>query len=656
MTYIMAFLVGVCSLLVTPYLFSFQQSLFLIFMMWVGGFGLLCLHYIGLVKHLRNHLVLTYSCKLFVCCCLGCLWAHYHAAKAVDNILPEALEGADFKLVGQVISIPEFNEHNGRHSIRFDFRVKQMQLLVKRDTKNPQQAHRQIEIAKNHQQLSNFPSIVRLTAYHTLSVSYGDTWTLIARLKRPRNFANPGGFDYVKYLFAKGIGASGYIRQVDLANKYENIALPWVVRLRAQGVKQLAPLLDDLANKAILQALILGEKSALGYDEERLFRQTGTAHLMAISGLHIGIAAGLGWVLAMLLTRCFPYLLLLLPRNVWAAWLALPVATYYALMSGFSISTQRALIMLLVAVGLLSIRQNLSSGYILLLAAVFVCLIDPLAVLDAGFWFSFTLVFVLVAFAAIKRFQLPYINVTDNFSTTPDSLPPILLWLKKCFRRFAHAAYSLLLIQAVLFIVMPLLVLNYGGELPLVSPLANFLVVPLVSLFVVPLGILSLLVSFVSLELAGSLLIFADFMLSVCKHYLHFVESIPIYLLNRSVIHLPSVSIVVMLVLLGLVAIVSCGRRFLAFKCALGIYIGLIFSNWLFDLLPRQWVVNGESVWQRISRPDIQMGEFSITQLDVGQGTSILVETRRHRLLYDTGPRYSQHLDAGQCSDTTFLT
>ena len=141
------------------------------------------------------------------------------------------------------------------------------------------------------------PPRIRLSWFDAVEAPrIGDCWELTVRLRRPRGFSNPAGFDYEGWLFRESIGATGYVRE---GRRLAQCArLSWVTTIRRQSVDRLADLLPDDAATAVLMAVTVGARHKIDDKQWRQYAITGTSHLMAISGLHIGLAAGGGFLLS----------------------------------------------------------------------------------------------------------------------------------------------------------------------------------------------------------------------------------------------------------------------------------------------------------------------------------------------------------------------
>ena len=234
----------------------------------------------------------------------------------------------------------------------------------------------------------------------------GQHWQLTVRLKPPHGLSNPGGFDYEFWLFQKGIGATGYIRPKENPIKLAPASGLHIDSLRHHIISHLESLYHGQQNLGILQALTTGVRHNINQQQWQLLQQSGTSHLIAISGLDIGLIAGLGFLL-------FPFIWslradnpLILPATSFGALAGLALATLYAALAGFSIPTQRALIMVATVTVSLLIRRPLATSEVLASAIILILIIDPFSVLSAGFWLSCFAV-AIILYVSQHRFPKP---------------------------------------------------------------------------------------------------------------------------------------------------------------------------------------------------------------------------------------------------------
>ncbi|MEM1261803.1 MAG: DNA internalization-related competence protein ComEC/Rec2 [Pseudomonadota bacterium] len=284
----------------------------------------------------------------------------------------------------------------------------------------------------------------------------GETWRLMIRLRAPRGTVNPGGFDVERYSLAKSIDATGYVvsaaPNIRLAVPAPFSVLAW----RQRVATRIAASMDSRDHVGLLIALALGSRHAITPSLRDLTAVTGTAHLLAVSGLHVGLAAAAGAALgrvttvpALLFRHTAPRLLIALA--------ALLSATLYALAAGFALPTRRALVML--AIGLLAwlVRRPLAASNTLSVALVSVMLVWPLSVLSVSLYLSFAMVALLLVSNWRAR-----IRASGR-------------------RRFPVVGAQLLLSVAAL----PL-GLGVFGTVPWLGIAANLVMIPVVSLVIVP--------------------------------------------------------------------------------------------------------------------------------------------------------------------------
>lgn len=424
-------------------------------------------------------------------------------------------------------------------------------------------------------------------------VHAGERWRLTARLRRPHGNANPHGFDYEAWLLERGVRATGYVRpaaSVERLDRFVPGAGTVIESLRERIRTRFTAVLLDGNFSGVLVALVIGDQRAIEGDLWNVFSRTGTTHLMSISGLHVTMVAALFAAGVGGLWRRSERLMLKVPAQraaVVAGWLA---ALAYALLSGFSVPAQRTFYMLSVAALALLVGRAASPSKTLSLALMAVLIVDPWAVLAPGFWLSFGAVALLfyVAASRIGRDAQGAARWRDVLSG----------W---SLAQWAVTAGS-----------VPLLLLFFQ-QFSLVSPLANAIAIPVVSFVVTPLALLAALVP------VPGLLHLDHWLLSLLMQCLVWLADWPVFV--RSV---PPVW-ATLLALAG-VAWMLLPRGFPA--------------RWL------GFVMLAPALLLPAPRPP--EGTARITVLDVGQGLAVLVQTRGHDLLYDTGPLYSAESDAGQ--------
>ncbi|MEQ8290081.1 MAG: DNA internalization-related competence protein ComEC/Rec2 [Gammaproteobacteria bacterium] len=509
---------------------------------------------------------------------LGAGWMVLSGHLMLKDSLPVALEQRDILVQGKVISMPEVFERYQR----FRFRI--------------------THISLPGAQLPPFVDIpgqldTRLNWYNSsVEVMPGQTWQMVVRLKRPHGFMNPGGFDYEAWLLRKGIRALGYVRSNDEPTLLQPAQDAYVERLRfylAQQIKKLV--LPEY--QGLVLALSLGDRSQLTSPQRTLFQQTGTSHLIAISGLHLGLVASMVYWLVRLGWSCCNTLTRIIPAPRAAIVFAFVSALVYALLAGFSLPTQRALIMIAVVLGSVMLARPVAVSHSLCLAALLVLLLDPLSFQSSGFWLSFC------AVAAI-------LYLLQGRTASAGSLRR---WFK------LQVALSLLL--------GPLLIICFN-QLPVYSVAANVVSIPLVGLVIVPLLLLAMPGLFLEPAFSEVLYRVVVYLIDMLWWFLEWLQSLPVHTLAVP------------------------GSGFSAWLCA---FIGILIL-FMPRGLPARWL---GIVWLLpLAFPQLlqpKPSEFRLTLLDVGQGLAALVQTRKHTLLYDTGARFSERFDVGEAVIVPYL-
>jgi competence protein ComEC len=308
----------------------------------------------------------------------------------------------------------------------------------------------------------------------------GEQIAFRGRLRRLRNFNNPGGFDYERYMAFKGIRVSSYAR-ADQVQRYRRQGGSHLVRRLAEIRPNLIALVratgptGDRYDTArdILQALLLGERSRISAETRDRFNRAGVAHVLAISGLHVGIIAGMAfWVLRWLGTFCHPLLMRGWTSKA-AALITLVPVWLYGWLAGMSPSTQRAVIMATVfLLAMVADREHDTLNALALAGAVILGLHPP-SLYAVSFQLSFAAALVIVL--GLSRFPL--------YQQRPQRR---LAWV-------AHKGLLLLLVSALATIGTLPLVMHYFNQISLVGLLANLIIIPLIGFATVPLGLASLL-------------------------------------------------------------------------------------------------------------------------------------------------------------------
>ncbi len=516
----------------------------------------------------------------------GFLWATFCAHLALAEILPADLDGAEVVVDGRITGVPLSTV--GR--TRFEFQVETLAALENRQ-------------APVHSPLPpRFQGRARLSWYGAPELRAGERWRLRVRLRVPRGYANPGGFDYERWLFARGVRATGYVRATAEARRLDSGGEFNLHRWRQRVADQIISLLPGRDLAGVIAALAVGVRGNIDENQWRVFRDTGTAHLMAISGLHVGLVAALAFVLTRLVWSCCFRACLWVPAQRAAAMAGLAAGWVYAGMAGFSLPTQRAAIMLTVVMWCLSRHRATSFSVSLCAALAAVIIIDPFSVLSPSLWLSFAAVAVL-AFATLHR---------DGIRAEG---------LRGLWWRWGRPQYLATLGLA------PILLATFGRQ-PLLSPLANMLAIPWMAFLVVPGSIVGALLVSVWPPAGAFVLSMTATLLEVLWPSLEALAGSGYTLELISPLSLFSI----LAAAVGVV-VLTMPRE------VPGRWLGVLWMAPLIGLAP----------------PGPPAGALWFSLLDVGHGLAAVVRTRGHTLVFDAGPRYPGGFDTGSNIVAPFL-
>ncbi len=540
------------------------------------------------IKHSIANIFFTSKHRIYFTPILAFLAGFIFTALYVNQFYPTLnltdMEGKDIIVKGLVDSIPK----NTASKQSFIFLINARQEMANSVQKT----------AKTKRLWDDsFQGKVRLSWYHNnphqqyKPLKNGQQWQFTVRLKRPNGFLN-GGFDYEKWLYQKRIVATGYVRtgQKDEVNKKSSIA-SWLAGIRQNLADKMDCVLVEYPYRGLIKALTLGIRDDIEAQQWQAFMHTGTNHLIAISGLHISLMASLIWFVVNYLWRLSTSLNLKYPATIIASIAALVTAIAYAALAGFSLPTQRALIMLVVVFLAIILRREFLPSYVFLLALLAVVLFDPLSPLSSGFWLSFLAVAVI------------YFSISSRLAHKT---------------QFSHKLLQLGCLQVSIFIGLFLPLMILFQQVSLISPLANFIAVPLMSLIIVP---LTFVATFFILIFEPIGLFFFEVLKWPIDGLFWFLDALSQWPWSFIYLPEPSWSIITLLIIGCLLLLMPKGWP--------GRWLGLIL------LLP---IVTMEA-------EKLQQGELQMTMLDVGQGLAMLVRTQHHSLLYDTGNKFSEQFN-----------
>ena len=497
----------------------------------------------------------------------GYLWSYGFALYMIYPKLAGELVGKDIDLTGVVHTVKSQNPEYARLVLRVD----------------------RHSIARWH---DNIPKKIMLGWYHPEQiVADNQRCDFVVRLKPYWRFANPGSFDIEKAMFLRAIGARGYIRS---GRCMPPVAKPRLA-LRAYLMARFGLLSEQYEHADLMQALTFGDRENIDQHQWQVLRKTGTAHLLAISGLHISAISLFVFYVVRNLARCSARLCERLPAAFIAAVFALLAAAFYAYLAGFSLPTQRALIMVSVALLAVLLRRPVVSFSVYSLALLMVLLIQPMAVLSAGFWLSFLAVLCIYIILKSTRGKNKWLRI---------------FWLQ-CYLGLALLGVSLL----------------FFSQASLISPLVNVLAIPAVSFLILPLLLFTQLLFALHVDFSQWLFVCLDQLFDWLWQMLSLAAGVDFSSFGFS----PGV-LGVMAYQLGLFLIVQP-------RGTPARYLAWLFMAALFLIRPAP----------------LTPAQMRFTVLDVGQGLSVFIETQNHALIYDAGVRFQSGFNTGEAVVLPFM-
>lgn len=479
------------------------------------------------------------------------LWATGHCLWQLDQRLDDDLNNKRLVVVGEVINIPA----RSAESSRFEF---ELHRIEGRDGK--------------------LPRLIRLSWRNAPdSLAPGQVWRLHVKLKKPHGYQNPGGFDYERWMFVRGIHASGYVltKSRQEMTGFNKLSLN---NIRYRLNNRIQQICSACSNTGLIQALALGYRGNITDADRQMLQQTGTAHLIAISGLHIGIIAGVFYALGLFLWNRLFYNSRL-QRKEFALFVSFVAALVYSLMAGFELPAQRAILMLSVFMISLWSRSAINLLNTILITLLAVLVVSPLAVLSASFWLSFSALFIIALGLFLLRSQ-------------------------------ASRFRQLLVIQllfSLLFIPISIVIF---GQVHVASLFANLVAVPLISFVVVPVNFLLLTLVWLPQAWLEPLYFALDKLLGLLLLYLESLQDMGLQAQALAVMDGARILLIALLLLLIILP------------------RGIMSRMWVFMLA---LII----IWPSSKTLE---DKLSMTVLDVGMGTSIVIRTRNHSLVYDFGP------------------
>jgi competence protein ComEC len=450
----------------------------------------------------------------------------------------------------------------------------------------------------------------------------GDRIQVTGRLKRVIGFHNPGGFNYERYMGFKRIWCRMWVppKRVILLDR----PVSATVSRRIENSRQTVSDLIDTAligeSRVVLKALVIGDRSGITPRLREVFNRTGIGHLLAISGLHIGIVASVAFIFFKWLLSYSRFLL----HRAWAGKLAaiftfIPVVIY-GVMAGMSPSTQRAVVM--VAVFLLAyLAGKIQDAFnTLAVAGVVILAIYPPAIFSISFQLSFAAVGFII------------LGISRPWPANPSRIPPRFPVSKKVVSLMGGTVLAILG-------TLPLVMRSFN-ETSLIGVGVNLLAVPLIGFIAVPAGLLGMFIHPICTTCATICFGVAGFFLDIALTIAHFLADLPFASVKTITPSIIEVAFYYVLVSMGMML----APVFLAYLKGLNprTQPGPATIKPLVAIMLLAGVVAmadiGYWVYQRYWRSDLR-----VTIIDVGTASAALVEFPRGPVMLIDGGGFSDN-------------
>ena len=501
---------------------------------------------------------------------LAYCWAYIFAIGMLFPQLSESLQNKDISISGRVV---ELNIQNKQYS-QFIYEV---QMIM---------SFENFKI--------NIPHRIKLSWYYPPELIHiGQSCHFTVRLKKHWRFANPGSFDSEKSMFLRGTGGRGYVKNGQCltsdTSKVDSNSL------RDGWLEKFSEYASKFESYRLMSALSFGYRENIDNHDWQVLRNTGTSHLLAISGLHISAISAFVYLITIRLARCSAWICEKWTAQKTAAIFALIAAIFYAYLAGFSLPTQRALIMVMVGLWAILLNKPIVNYSVLSVALLLVLISNPMATLTAGFWMSFLAVFFIFVFLKCAHFKNKLMKIIFLQFYLGAALFPISLLF------FAQAS--------------------------VIAPLVNIIAIPVVSFFILPVLLMSVVLSLLDVNIAMNMLLLVDQMFEWLWWGLEATAKVEF----ASYEYYPT-----------LFAVIACCMGLVILVHPIGLpakYLAFILLSSLFFIQP-----------SKIDSQQLQM-----TVLDVGQGLSVVIETANYSLVYDAGPRFRSGFGTGHAVVLPFL-
>ncbi len=543
-------------------------------------------------------------------------YAAWRAEVRLADALPAEWEGRDIVIVGVVDDLPDVSPRGARFALAVE-RVETPDAMVPSRVSLSWMAASEVDARTRVGATPRFatgPAVRPLApgadegaepgGDEVPRVAAGERWRLVVRLKRPHGYANPGGFDLEAWLLERNLRATGYVRTSDRNERLDAFAArprDVVQRARERVRSRIAATLAGAPHAGVVTALAIGDQRAISDRAWTVFNRTGVGHLVSVSGLHVtALAALAAWAIARV-ARLSVRLTDRLPARSVGAIAGVVAAGVYTLLAGAEVPALRTFVMLATGACALVVLRQGSFAVAWAWALAVVLVVDPWAVLAPGFWLSYGAVAVLI-YAGAGRV----------------SPPRPATWRARVAASLREGART----QWAVTVGLVPFALALFGQVSLVSPVANAVAIPVVTFAVVPFAVAGVFVP-----------------LDACFHVAHALL-VPLMALLSGLAALPGAAWAQHAPAGWTLAAAAFGVLWLL--APRGVPGRALGALWLAPLT----LVVPEAPPEGVAR---------VTVLDVGQGLAVVVRTRAHTLVYDTGPPWTETADAGSRIVAPFL-
>lgn len=495
-------------------------------------------------------------------------WAYYKTEYKEFNFLPTFLSGQRYWISGDIINISSKNEH-----LKFTLNDVVFYGISVQDTP------KRIQISVQKKRGAQF--------------NVGDSISAEVVLNTPQQHQFAGGFNYKRWAYLNGIGAVGYVKG-EITQTFDRMHFThglsvYINRLRHYVSKRIITE-NDMPQQILNSSLLTGLRSFLPYSIIEAFRKSGLAHMLAISGLHLGLVAGLIFLSVRKMASYVPNYSLRFNIKIVAAISSLLFTFMYMLLAGSTIPTVRAFILIAILFVAIIIGRLRITLRVLMLAVTFIILLYPESVLTASFQMSFASAFALLMWAELQ-------NAMPNSSL---GIVKSISYVKGVVATAFIAGLT----------TMPIAAFHFG-EVSLISIGANLLAVPLLAFWILPLGVLALFLMPFSLEFLFLWLmeIGSSFLIKIAE-----------YFANTSLagVQIPHTYWALLLIIcwLSVGLWILSKKKYSVVVCVLGLFISVSASK--YTTLPRDvvWISGGDIVYMQSSFKTYKMANTKNKRLN----------------------------------------